>query len=137
MPIRKILRRQFSIYLLVGAVATIIDWSFFYLTGVVLKIHYLVALTISFSAGSATNYVLNRIYTFRSRTNKIISQCSVFLCITIISLFLSNTIIFFFVDIFLLHKMLARIATTFIVVGINYLMHKFFTFNKMLFNDEI
>ncbi|MFW6233691.1 MAG: hypothetical protein ACOC3Z_03445 [Nanoarchaeota archaeon] len=41
---------------------------------------------------------------------------------------------FIFVDILNLHRMLSRILTTGLIFIFNYVLHKFITFNKKLFN---
>ena len=123
---------QFNRYFLVGIVATLVDWGLFYFFAVVMGVHYLGTLFLSFSAGSITNYSLNRSFTFQSNSNKVASQFTVFMVVTIISLGISSMIIYVNVDLLDISKMLSRIITTLIMLGINYFMHKKIKIIRML-----
>jgi len=130
---KKLLKFEFIRYVLVGGLATIIDWMVFYILVILLGLYYQFSLVISFSLGATTNYAFNKIFTFKCKSRKIISQFSLFSVIAVISLLLSMFLMFFLVDIILLEKMLSRILTTVIMLIINYSMNKYITFNKRLF----
>lgn len=120
-------------FFIVGGLSTIIDWSTFYLIGIVFGIHYILSLLIAYTFGAITNYSLNKIFTFKNKSKKIALQFITFFSLALISLFISILIMFTFVEIFNLHEMVSRIITTFIVFIINFFMHKFITFNKKIF----
>jgi len=124
---------RFLRYLIMGGIATLIDWSSFYILALILGIYYLLALAISFSLASIAHYTLNKLFTFRCKSKKIAKQFSVSFSISIISLILSSIIMFALVDLLLIQKMISRIMTTFIVLIANYSMHKYFTFNRRFF----
>ena len=128
-----IINLEFIKFFIVGGISTLIDWLFFFLIGIYLNIHYQISLIISYTLGGITNYSLNRYYTFQNKSKKIALQFLTFFSLALVSLFLSMLVMFIFVDILNLHRMLSRILTTAIIFIFNYLMHKFITFNKNLF----
>jgi putative flippase GtrA len=131
--IKKLTKIEFIRYFIVGVIATIVDWGSFYILALRINFYYQFSLILSFSLGATTNYILNKIFTFRCKSKQIIGQFSVFIIISIFSLLLSMAIMFILIDLILLHKMVSRIVTTFIMLGVNYYMHKFITFNKRFF----
>lgn len=104
------------------------DWTIFYLISPLL--HYELALILSYTVGGIVNFTLNKIYTFRSRSRRIIKQYSIFYVISIIALFLSMGIMFILVDLAELPEMISRIITSGIIFIFNYLMHKSITFKN-------
>jgi len=125
---------QFIRYLIVGGISTLIDWSVFYTGTYILSIHYQISLVIAFFLGCTANYTLNKIFTFKCKSKKIAKQTSVYGAAAIISLLLSASIMFVLVSALTIDKLVSRIATTFIMVGINYLLNKHIIFNKRFFN---
>lgn len=126
-------KREFIRYLLVGGSATLIDWSLFYIFAIVLGIYYQVALVISFSISCIFNYYFSRIFTFRSKSQKIFSQFSLFLLVIAIYLSMSIFLMFIFVELILIEKMISKILTTGFMLIVNYLLNKYLTFNKRFF----
>jgi len=129
----KLIIIEFFRYFLVGVIATIIDWGIFYILALGINLYYQFSLFISFALGSITNYSLNKIFTFRCKSKRIIRQFFVFSNLALISLLLSAAIMFIFVDLVSLHKMISRITTSFIMLVATYLMNKYLTFNKRFF----
>lgn len=131
--IKFILKFELIKFFIVGGISTIIDWSSFYLIGIILGIHYQISLVIAYTLGGITNYTLNKLFTFQNKSKQITLQFITFFTLAFISLLISMTIMFIFVEIFYINEMISRILTTFIVFIINYAMHKFVTFNKKIF----
>lgn len=129
----KLTKFEFIRYFVIGVIATIIDWGSFYFLALGINLHYQPSLIISFSAGAITNYTLNKIFTFKCKSKQIITQFSFYTIVSLLSLFVSMGIMLILVDLLLLHKLVSRITTTFIMLIANYLMHKHLTFNKRFF----
>ena len=129
-------KKEFWVFFIVGAVATLVDWVSFWGMAMVLNVHYFASLVVSFSLGAVTNYILNKIFTFKDTAKKIVFQFSVFISLAVIALVISGILMFVFVDVLALNKMLSRIVTTGIVFFINYLMHRNITFNKKFFKQS-
>lgn len=85
-------------YILVGGVATIIDWSVFVTLKISFDLHRQFALSIAFSCGTIANYYLNKIFTFRCKSKQIKLQASTHLLISILSLLCSMGLMFTFME---------------------------------------
>ena len=130
---RRLTDIQFMRYVVVGGIATVVDWGSFYLLAIVLDIYYQASLVLSFTLGVIANYTLNKLYTFRCRSRQIAGQFSVHVVISVVSLLMSMGLMFILVGELSINKMVSRIATTFIMLFVNFLMHKYITFNKRIF----
>ena len=124
---------QFSIYVLMGGMATSVDWLSFYFLNILWGLSYLLAVTLSFSLGAVTNYLLNKFITFKDKTRQIIAQIGVYSFICALSLLCSIGLMYALVEWVKLWPMLARILTTGIMLLINFLMHKFITYNQQVY----
>lgn len=124
---------QFIRYVFAGGLATVIDWSSFYILAIVFDTYYQIALVISFTLGTLTNYILNKLYTFKCKSKQITQQFSVHASISVISLLISIGLMFLFVDLLGLQKMISRGIITIIMLVINFFMHKHVTYNKRFF----
>lgn len=132
----KLLQIQLFRYFIVGGVATVVDWSSFYLLAIKINFNYQAALVIAFILGSVTNYVFNKIFTFRCRSKQIAGQMTVHLMISAISLLLNMGMMYIFVSSFAIAKMPSRMIITVIMLVINFFMHKHLTFNKKIFKES-
>jgi putative flippase GtrA len=131
--IKSTLKRDFVRFFIVGGISTIVDWIVFYLLAFLALSHYQLALVVGFSCGAITNYSLNKTYTFKSKTKKIASQFTIFILFATGALILSIGLMYLFIDLLIIHKMISRIITTGIIFVINYFVHKNITFNKKYF----
>jgi len=125
--------KQAIFYTFVGAIATAVDWSSFYILNLLCNVDYKVAVSVSFTLGSAVNYILNKKITFNDRTKQIAAQLSIFAIIGVISLLMSVFIMFVQVKLMGMLPMPARIVTTGIMLTVNFLMHKYITFNQKIY----
>jgi putative flippase GtrA len=123
-------------YLIVGGAATVIDWGSFYILAISIGANYQIALVISFILGSITNYILNKIFTFRCKSKKIAGQLSMHLSISAVSLLFNVGMMYILVSTLSVGKMPSRIVVTLIMLLVNFFMHKNLTFNKKIFKDS-
>jgi len=126
---------EFFRYFLVGIAATTVDWGIFYFLAVMNNVFYQLALIVALSVGSLTNFLLNKVFTFRCKSRMLVQQMSVYIGVVVVSFATSSAIMFLFVDMLLLEKMLSRILTTFVMLVINYLLQKYITFNRKIFRQ--
>lgn len=128
---QKILGIQIFRYLLVGGIATIIDWSvFFSLTE--LGLYYLFALWISFILATTVHFILSKYFTFKCNSSKIKTQAATHFAVSLITLFLSTGLMYIFVDVFWFVPMYSKIVTTLLLTVVNYSLHKFITFGRFI-----
>ena len=123
--------KTFFIYLLFGGVATIIDWSAFAFGTYSLGMNYVLAVTISFSLGSITNFTLNKYLNFKNRYKRVHIQFLLYLVIAVIGLVFTIFFMWIMIEGMLIDKFLARVITTAIVLVYNFLGHKYVTFKLL------
>jgi putative flippase GtrA len=125
--------RQFAIYVVMGGTATGADWLSFYSLNVLGGFSYLFAVVLSFSLGAMINYLLNKFITFKDQTPQIIAQIGVYSLICAIALLCSVLLMFVLIEWVKLWPMPARIVTTGIMLILNFLFHKFITYNQRFY----
>jgi putative flippase GtrA len=124
---------QFARYLGIGVIATIVDWTIFYLLIGYLGIFYLLALATSYFSSTALNFFLNRRYTFRNKYRRVHVQLAFFVIVAVIGLGLNETIVYSLAhlipggmtDVVL---MAARVIATVVVFMWNFALNKRITF---------
>ncbi len=117
-----------------GGTATGIDWLSFYSLNVLGGFPYLLAVMLSFSLGAMINYLLNKFITFKDQTQQIIAQIGVYSLICALALLCSVVLMAVLVEWGKLWPMPARIITTGIMLVLNFLAHKFVTFNQQVYS---
>lgn len=132
--LQHLLRYKFNRYTLVGGFATIVDWGTFYLINNFLGFHYLFSLSIAIVLGSTTNFVLNRTYTFESKTKRLSKQLLLYYSVSAASLLLSSAFMFISVSLLLQNELYTRIILTFIMLPINFKLHEKITFHERYFS---
>jgi putative flippase GtrA len=132
--LRKCSKIQFARFFTAGAVSSAVDWGVFYCLAVIFNIYYLAALLGSFIVGSIVNYALNKYFTFKCTSNKIAKQFTSFLVVAFFNLIFSFIVMYLFVDILSMDKMISRIVTTGLLCVFNYIVLKKIIFNKKFFD---
>lgn len=124
---------DFLPYVIIGALATCIDWGIYSLLVIWLKWYYQIALVVAYITAAIIHYIANKLFTFKCSSKQLGSQLSIYLTIILSSLLLSMGILFCLIHFFALSKILGRILTTLLMIVPNYLLHKHITFSKKLF----
>jgi putative flippase GtrA len=130
---KKLLKIEFVKFFIVGGVSTLIDWGSFFILSMIFGFYYQLSLVVSYTLGGITNYSLNKIFTFKNKSKNLALQFTTFFSLALFSLFVSMLIMYLLVDILSMHEMLSRMLTTALVFLLNYVMHKYITFNKKIF----
>ncbi len=120
--------RTFFLYIIFGGLATVVDWSSFWIAAYRFNVYYLLAVTISFSLGSITNFVLNKILNFKNKYERWMLQFMVYLLVALVGLGITLLLMWALVGGMLMNKMVARIIVTGIVLIYNFIGHKYITF---------
>jgi len=132
--LRRTLGSSFLKYFTVGVVGTSVDWTIFYMLAIILGFYYQFSLVFSFFMGAATNYLLNKLFTFRCRSRRIARQFAAFFSIALVCLLLSMALMYLFVDVSGAQKMPSRVLTTFLMLFVGYVLQKKITFNMRFFS---
>lgn len=115
--------KQFVLYFIVGAGATIAEWVVFYLLEERLDIHYMVATGIAFFLSTFVNWALGRIIMFKSDQGIWRELAKIYL--TSIAGFLMNILIMWIaIQKFGFDEMISKMAATGIVFFWNFIIRK-------------
>lgn len=115
--------RQFVLYLVVGGIATVVEWSFFYLLNGAGRIHYMGATAIAFIVSTFANWVCGRIFLFGKRQN-IWKELLKIYATSLAGLLMNLFIMWLAVEKFGIHEMISKMAATGIVFMWNFLIRK-------------
>lgn len=120
--------REFIKFSLVGASGTVIDWLIYFIFSRWLGVFYLIAKTISFIIAAANNYLLNRVWTFRSQDNRIVLEFGKFFIVSLVGLGLNVLLMYLAVDIIGWGDFIGLIIATGLVMFWNFFANKYWTF---------
>jgi dolichol-phosphate mannosyltransferase len=131
--------REFARFAVVGVIGTLVDLGFYNLLAIVFKLDIYVSRTISFTFAATNNYILNRIWTFKSKDKKIATEFGKFFFVSIIGLLLNLGLMKLFQGIVvhatneLVKKNIPVLLAIIVVLFWNYFANKYWTFKK---NDK-
>ena len=118
-------------YLIVGGLATIVEWAGFWLFSEKLSIEYLLATALAFAISTFANWLFGRQLVFRGKQQQSLLReiLSVYLA-SIVGLLLNLLIMFLLVQLLGVEKMIAKMAATVLVFTYNYLVRKLIIYRK-------
>jgi len=125
--------KQFFTYTVVGGLATVADWSTFYVTSMQLHWVYPVCLLLSFGFGTTIHYFLNKKITFKFDKKQYKKQLTMYFTTVFSSLGLNLVLMSGLIHLLSLTPMPARVITTGLMLVVNFLMHRLTTFNNDLY----
>lgn len=112
----------------VGATGVIVDFSTTYLCKEILRIQKYVANSIGFTVAASSNYILNRIWTFKSQDPNIALEYSEFLLISLIGLGINNLILWIIHSRFKQNFYLSKLFAIGVVTIWNFFANYYITF---------
>lgn len=125
---------------IVGASGAVIDFGLTALCKGILGIPELLANAIGFTLAATSNYYLNRVWTWKSKSKDVGIEYAKFFFVSLIGLGLNSLIVFLLKDISIIPRFInttldwdfwiAKIIATAIVMVWNFLANNFFTFRK-------
>lgn len=123
--------KQFISYLMVGGVATLVEWVFFWLFDGLLHIQYLVATVLAIVISTFSNWLFGRLWTFKdSEKGNILAEIGKVYLASVVGLLLNMLLMWIFVDGIHLPNMLAKIIATGLVFFYNYLVRILVIYRK-------
>lgn len=117
--------KEFLLYLLVGAISTMIEWIFFYVLNSILNINYLLATSFAFIFSTFANWFLGRVLIFTSKNLYLLKEILKIYFVSLIGLCLNLIIMFFAIEKFNVKNIFAKILATGIVFAWNFLIRKY------------
>ena len=135
MNLKKLLNSQgvlqlFS-YLIVGGIATVVEWVCFYILSYQAHIHYLLATTLAFVISTAANWLAGRLLTFRGAEKQpILQELAKIYAVSVIGLLLNLLLMYLFVQKVGLPKMAGKIIATILVFAWNFIVRKLWIYRR-------
>ncbi len=122
--------KQFLIYLIVGALATVVEWVVFYALNHLQIMHYLLSVTIAYVISTFANWLFGKALLFHEKQN-IWRELGKIYATSVVGLLLNWLIMWFLVDCLgmfgfpVISEMIAKIIATAVVFFWNFIIRKF------------
>ena len=115
--------KEFLLYLVVGGIATVSEWVFFFIFDKC-HIHYAIATTIAYVLSTFVNWLAGRILVFKESKQSFAKEIISVYAASIIGLLLNLFIMWVAVDLFTCSEMISKVVATVIVFAYNFLIRK-------------
>ena len=126
-----LMRSDLFLYLIVGGLATIVEWSGFWFFFHMLHIQYLLATALAFVFSTFANWVFGRLLVFRGKQKQsLLKEIASIYLTSIGGLILNLLIMYVMVDFLSMGEMVAKITATVLVFSYNYLIRKKLIYKK-------
>ena len=116
--------QEFVRFCFVGGLSLLVDMGILFGLTEFFGVNYLYSAGISFTVSVIFNYWLCVVYVFKGARKQTPKQAVIFIGSSIIGLLLNQLCMWFFVEIILLHYMIAKLGATVIVTLWNYVMKR-------------
>lgn len=116
--------KQLFLYLIVGGIATLVEWACFWLFSQVVNINYLVATALAFIVSTFANWLAGKLIMFKEWKN-IFTELVKIYATSVAGLLFNLLLMWVMVDKIGLHEMLSKIIATGIVFMWNFLVRKY------------
>lgn len=113
-------------FIIVGGIATVIDFIFLFLFKEIIKLPIIISNTLSFSIAVIYNYIASVKWVFNVNNTNRKKNFILFIVFSVIGLLLNDLIILILVDKFSIHYILAKIIATTFVMIFNFITRKKF-----------
>ena len=113
-------------FLIVGGIATLIDWLIYYILYNYANVRPLISNIISYSIATIYNYLATVKYVFKVEKNNGKRNFIIFIIFSLIGLGLSELLLFLLINKLNINKMLSKILSTIIVMIFNFITRKKF-----------
>ena len=123
----KELLNQIFKFIIVGGIATIIDWLIFFILNTILNINPLIANIFSFSISLIYDYIASVKWVFKVSKKKNKKRIFMeFIILSVVGLLISEFLIWLLVDKLSINSMISKILSTAIVMVFNFITRKIF-----------
>lgn len=114
---------QFAQYLVVGGLATLVEWGCFYLFSPVFGINYLLSTALAFVFSTFSNWLFGKWIMFKNKGNPFLELLKIYLA-SIVGLLLNLVLMWLLVEKLTVDEMVSKMITTAIVFGWNFFIRK-------------
>ena len=124
---------EIILYLIFGALTTLLDFLVYFPLANLLSVHYLIANLVSWIVAVIFAYVTNRIFVFESTSSApkdIIVEFLAFIGGRVFSFLVQELLLFIMVDLMHRSANLSKIIVAIVVIILNYIISKLLVFRK-------
>ncbi|MBR3229705.1 MAG: GtrA family protein [Bacilli bacterium] len=121
---RKSLYIQIFKFVVVGGIATLIDWIIYFVLFNYFHIFPLISNIISYSISVIYNFIMSVKWVFDTKDKSMKRLLFEFIVLSLLGLIISEFIIWFFLEILSFDSIIAKILSTLIVMVINFILRK-------------
>ena len=118
--------KQILKFVVVGGLAFLIDYGIYTLLISAFHVYYIIASVISFTLSVIFNYILSIKLVFDVKKKQGPKEFIIFVILSVIGLILNSLILYLSVELMQIHKLIAKIIATFIVMIYNFITRKIF-----------
>lgn len=122
--------RDLILYGVIGTLCAGLDFFIFSVLESSFGVFYIYANILSVGVGISTSFFLNRKYNFKVN-DRVFNRFAFFLAIGLSGLFISSWLLYFFIDVITLDKIISKLLSIIFVVILQFLLNKFITFRKV------
>ena len=115
---------QLFLYLIVGGIATVVEWGTFYVLNTSLSLHYSLSTVLAFVLSTLANWLFGRLILFKSTKQNTAHELLKIYAVSIIGLLLNLAIMFIAIEKIGIQEMVSKIIATGIVFVWNFLIRK-------------
>ena len=116
--------KDFLLYVVVGGIATLIEWVIFYLLNTWISLHYMICTAVAYVISTFVNWLFGRILLFKKKDVGITKEIISIYLTSIIGLLGNLAIMWVTVDLLKTNESIAKIIATGIVFMWNYIVRK-------------
>jgi len=114
--------KQFALYLVVGGIATVVEWACFWVFNH--WMHYTLATALAFVVSTFANWLAGRLLVFKKSDQSLLAELAQIYGTSIVGLLMNLAIMWIAVEQFGVQEMIAKIIATGIVFFWNFFVRK-------------
>ena len=131
LPYKRNVIKEFLKFAFVGGIGTLVNVAILYLLTEKIGIYYMVSAVFSFVVAMTSNFVLNKLWTFKENIGLNVGRKYLqFGLVSIAALLVNLFFLYLFTEIFRVYYIISQILAIGIVLIINFLGNKIWTFSK-------
>ena len=115
---------DFFLYLIVGGIATIVEWIIFYILNSLFYLNYIPSTIIAYIISTFSNWAAGRLLVFKSSEKGFVAEIFTIYAASIIGLLLNLVIMWMMIDFVNTNTMIAKVVATILVFLWNFMVRK-------------
>jgi dolichol-phosphate mannosyltransferase len=125
---KKILHYQFLRFAVVGTTGAVIDFTILIVLTEVFGVYYLASSIIAFALANLSNFIWNKLWTFRNKSDKHVRQFFSFLVVGVVGLLINTGVLYYSVELLGFYYIIGKVIASAVVMFWNFFMNKYLTF---------